>query len=123
MAAPNLAAPTTITGKTTYLALANTSETDLLVNAASSNKALRITAVLLANASGSVSVDATVKLYGAASAGTGFDICKTVTIAAKDTIILLGRDTSVWLEENRRLTATASTSNALTVICSYEEVA
>jgi hypothetical protein len=123
MTAPNLAAPTTITGKTTYLALANTNETDLLVNAASSNTALRITGVLLVNTSGSAAVDATIKLYSAATSGTGFDLCRTVTVAAKDTIVLLGRDSSVWLQEDRRLTATASASNALTVICSYEEVA
>lgn len=122
MAAPNLSAPTTITGKTTYLTLANTSETDLLVNAASSNKAFRVTLLTLANIDGVSSVDATVRIYTAASAGTGHALASTVTIPADATVVLLGRDSSVWLEEDRRLTVTASAGGDLAVVCSYEEV-
>ena len=123
MAAPNLASPTTITGKTTYLTLANTTETDLLVNAASSGKALRVTMVTLANIDGVSSVDATVRIYTAASGGTGHALASTVTIPADATVVLLGRDSSVWLEEDRRLTVTASAGGDLAVVCSYEEVA
>jgi hypothetical protein len=122
MAAPNLNAPTTITGKATYLTLANTTETDLLVNAASSGKALRVTMVTLANIDGTSSVDATVRIYNAASGGTGFALASTVTIPADATVVLLGRDSSVWLEEDRRLTVTASAGGDLAVVCSYEEV-
>jgi hypothetical protein len=123
MAAPNLASPTTITGKTTYLTLANTTETDLLVNAASSGKALRVTMVTLANIDGTSNVDATVRIYTAASGGTGYALASTVTIPADATVVLLGRDSSVWLEEDRRLTVTASAGGDLAVVCSYEEVA
>jgi hypothetical protein len=123
MAAPNLNAPTTITGKTTYLTLANTDETDLLVNAASSGKALRVTMVTLANIDGANNVDATVRIYTAASGGTGHALASTITIPADATVVLLGRDSSVWLEEDRRLTVTASAGGDLAVVCSYEEVA
>ena len=123
MAAPNLASPTTITGKTTYLTLANTTETDLLVNAASSGSALRVTMVTLANIDGVNNVDATVRIYTAASGGTGHAIAFTITIPADATVVLLGRDSSVWLEEDRRLTVTASAGGDLAVVCSYEEVA
>ena len=123
MAAPNLNAPTTITGKATYLTLANTTETDLLVNAASSGKALRVTLVTLANIDGTSSVDATVRIYTAASGGTGHALAHTITVPADATVVLLGRDASVWLEEDRRLTVTASAGGDLAVVCSYEEVA
>lgn len=122
MAAPNLAAPTSITGKTTYLSLANTSETTLLTNAASSGKAMRVTSLLCANTSSS-SVDATLTLYTSASAGTGHKIANTVTVPAKATLVVIGRDSAIWLEEDRRITATASAANNLAVICGYEEVA
>lgn len=122
MAAPNLNSPTTITGKTTYLALSSTSETDLLVNAASSGKALRVTSLFLANVDGTNNVDATVKIYDAASAGTGYEIVSTLTVPADATVTPLGRDISLWLEEDRRLTVTASAADDLTVVCSYEEV-
>lgn len=122
MAAPNLNAPTSITGKTTYLALASTSETDLLVNAASSGKALRVTSLFLCNVDGTADVDATLTIYDAATAGTGYEIISTLTVPADATVTPLGRDISLWLEEDRRLTVTASAANDLTVVCSYEEV-
>jgi hypothetical protein len=123
MAAPNLAAPTSITGRTVYVTPANTSETALLTNAASSNRALRLTALLLSNVNGTNTVDATVRLYNAASAGTAFQIARTMTVPAGAAIVVLGRDSSLWLEEDRRITVQASAANDLTVFCSYEEVA
>lgn len=122
MAAPNLNSPTTINGKTAFLALSSTSETDLLVNAASSGKAYRVTALFLANVDGTNNVDATVKIYNAATAGTGYAIVSTVNIPADATVTPLGRDISLWLEEDRRLTVTASAADDLAVVCSYEEV-
>jgi hypothetical protein len=123
MAAPNLASPTTITGKTVYVTPSATTETTLLTNAASSNRALRLTALLLTNVNGTNTVDATVRLYNAASAGTAFQIARTMTVPAGAAIVVLGRDSSLWLEEDRRITVQASAANDLTVFCSYEEVA
>ena len=122
MAAPNLSSPTSITGKTTYLDLTSTSETDLLVNSASSGKALRVTFLALCNVDGTATVDATVKIYSAASGGTGYEIVSTLTVPADATVTPLGRDLSLWLEEDRRLTVTASAVDDLVVVCSYEEV-
>lgn len=122
MAAPNLASPTSITGKTTYLALSSTSETDLLTNAASSGKALRVTFLALCNVDGTANVDATLKIYTAASGGTGYEIVSTLVVPADATVTPLGRDLSLWLEEDRRLAVTASAADDLTVVCSYEEV-
>lgn len=122
MAAPNLNAPTSITGKTTYLALNTTSETDLLVNDASSGNALRVTSLFLCNVDGTNNVDATLKVYSGATGGTGYPIVSTLTVPADATVTPLGRDISLWLEEDRRLAVTASAADDLTVVCSYEEV-
>jgi len=121
MAAPNLNAPTTINGKTVYATLANTSETTLLTNAASSGKALRLTALTVANI-GTGSTDITVSLYSAASGGTEYRLASTMPVPAYATLVIIGRDSSVWLEEDRRITVKASAANALTIVCSYEEV-
>jgi len=123
MAAPNLSSPTSITGKTTYLDLTSTSETDLLVNSASSGKALRVTFLALCNVDGTATVDATVKIYSAASGGTGYEIVSTMTVPADATVTPLGRDLSLWLEEDRRRTVTASAADDLVVVCGDEEVA
>lgn len=121
MAAPNLNAPTTITGKTVYVTPANTSETALLTNAANSNRALRLTALTVANLTAG-SADITVSLYSAASGGTEFRLASTVAVPGYATLVVLGRDSSVWVEEDRRITVKASAANALTIVLSYEEV-
>jgi hypothetical protein len=123
MPAPNLNDPTTITGKTTYLTFADTNEANLLVNASSSGKALRVTTLMISNIDGVASADITVTLYAAATGGTGYPIAKTMTVPADSSVVLIGGGNHVWLEEDRRITCQASASGDLAVICSYEEVA
>lgn len=121
MAAPNLNAPTTINGKTTALALSATTETTLLTNAASSGKALRVKSVTVSNVNATATADCTLRYYSAASAGTAFAF-PAVTVPVGGSIILIGAENPIWLEEDRRLTVQASAANYITVICSYEEV-
>jgi hypothetical protein len=122
MAAPNLNAPTSITGKTAYLALSTTSETDVLVNAANSGKALRVTFLSVCNVDGTDNCDVTLKAYDAASAGTAYSLASTLVVPADSTFTPFGRDLSLWLEEDRRITATASAGGDLHIVVSYEEV-
>lgn len=123
MVAPNLAAPTSITGKTAWVSASTTSETALLTNAANSNRALRLTSLIIANVSATASADATVRVYNAASAGTGFELCRTLTVPVGSSINVLDRRSSVWLEEDRRVTIQASVASVLVFTLSYEEVA
>lgn len=122
MAAPNLIAPSTINGKTTYISLASTSETLLLSNTASSGKALRVHSIYAANIDGSNAVDVTLKIYDDDTAGTGYSLASTVSVPADSTVVLVNKDAPVWLEEDRRLTVTASAGGDLNIICSYEEI-
>ena len=122
MAAPNLQSPTTINGKTVYTALGTTTEATILTNSASSGKALRVTFFSIANVDGTNNCDATVTLYNAASGGTAYKLAHTITVPADATFAPLGRDQSIWLEEDRRITVQASAANDLHVIVSYEEV-
>ena len=68
MAAPNLNSTATINGKTAAVALSATTETALLSNAASSNKALRIKHVTVSNSSTTLTCDITLRYYNAAVA-------------------------------------------------------
>lgn len=120
MAAPNLLAPTTITGKTVVLA-ATTSSSNLLVNSSASGKALKVNAIVVTNVSASAAT-ITLQLFSAASGGTATHLAKTRSIDASTTVTLLGRDIPVWLEEDRRLAVTAGTGSALEVVCSYEDI-
>ena len=122
MTAPNLLNPSSIVGKTTYLTLADTNETDLLVNASGSDTAMRVTNLMVANIDGSGAADISANLYTAASGGTGYAIASTVSVPADSTMVILTRENGFWLEEDRRITVQASASGDLSVICSYEEV-
>jgi len=122
MAAPNLQSPTTISGKTTYVSLANTSETTLLSNASSSGKAFRVAHITATNTS-SAAVTITVKIYTAASGGTGYVVgASAMTVPVGAAIIVVGKENPVWIEEDRRMTVTAGTANAVDVVCSYEDI-
>lgn len=122
MAAPNLNSTATIVGKTTYAALSTTNETTLLTNSASSGKALKITFLAVANVDGAAACDITLTIYNAASGGTGYKLASTIAVPADSTFSPLGRDLSIWLEEDRRITAQASAANDLHIVLSYEEV-
>lgn len=121
MAAPNLQAPTTIKGVTAALNLSATTETTLLTNAASSGKALRVKSITVANVNTSGVADVTLRFYSAASGGTAFPV-GPITVPASGSLILVGAENPLWLEEDRRLTVQASAANYLTVLCSYEDV-
>ena len=123
MTAPNLSAPSTITGKCVFASLTSTSETALLTNASTSNKAIRVTLIAIANVDGTNACDATIKVYNAATGGTAFSLASTVSVPADSTFAPIGRDASLWLEEDRRITVQASAASDLHVILSYEEVA
>jgi hypothetical protein len=123
MAAPNLANPTTITGKTTTVALANTSANTIITNPASSGKVLKVNSLYVANVDGTNSATITVQYYSAANiGGTAFPIVSTVVVPADATVVVIGKDTQIYLEEDKSIGATASAANDLTITTSYEEI-
>ena len=123
MAAPNIVNVVTITGKTTYTLLPNTSATTLLSNASSSGKALKINSIIVANVNGSGTANISVSLNSAAAGGgTAYRLAYLVDIAAKTTLVILDKASSIYLEEDRSLVVTASAGNYLEVVCSYEEI-
>jgi len=123
MAAPNIVAVQTITGKTTYVSLTSTSSTSLLSNAASSGKVLKVNSIIVANTDGTNAVNFTLS-YNTAAAGAGTDVqmVSTVSVPANATLIALDKSTSIYLEENTSVTGTAGTASKLKVTVSYEEI-
>lgn len=124
MAAPNIVGVTTIIGITTMVSIANTNTSNVIVsNASNSNRVLKINTILAANIDGVNDVDITVKITDqAAGAGTSFAIANTINIPADSTLVILGKDAPIYLEENRSIVALASTSNRSTIICSYDQI-
>lgn len=118
MAAPNLLAPTTITGKTAVQAI-GTSASAIVSNSAGSGKLLRIVSLIIANVDGAVSADVTVDHY---RSSTARHIAKTVAVAADQSLTIIDRENAIYLEEGDDLRLTASASGDLEAVCSYEEV-
>ena len=123
MAAPNIVAVATITGKTTYTSLTSTSSTSLLSNASSSGKVIKVNNVIVANTDGTNAVNFTFSYNtAAAGAGTNVEMVSTVSVPANATLIALDKSTAIYLEENTSITGTAGTASKLKVTISYEEI-
>lgn len=123
MAAPNIVNVSSIIGMTTAVGLGTTAVTTFLSNAASSNKVLKVNTLMAANIDGTASADITVKYHlAAAGAGTSIALANTITVPADATLVIVGKDNPIYLEENRSLTAQASSANDIAIVCSYEEI-
>ena len=123
MAAPNIVNVGTITGKSFYLALANTSAPALVSNAASSGKVFKINMIQVANVDGSVACDVTVKYHTQDDiGGTGYALVSTVSVPQDSSLVVLDKNTAMYLEEDRSISVTAGTANDLEVLVSYEEI-
>ena len=123
MAAPNIVNVATITGKSATVALSTTSATALVSNAASSNKVFKINMIQVANVDATDACDITLDVHSAASGGgTAYSLISTASVAADSSLVVLDKNTALYLEEDRSITATAGTANDLEIIVSYEEI-
>jgi hypothetical protein len=123
MAAPNIVNVSTITGVSSTTALSTTSATTLVSNAASSGKVYKINMIQVANVDGTNAADITIDVHSAASGGgTAYSLVSTISVPADASLVVLDKNTSLYLEEDRSITATAGAANDLEVIVSYEEI-
>jgi hypothetical protein len=122
MANPNIVNVTDIRGKTATLALTTAAQT-LLSNAASSGKVFKINTIIVANIDGTSDQDVTVNYYPEDDiGGTGVAIVSTVTVPADATLVVLDKNSSIYLEEDRSIGALAGDDSDLVAIISYEEI-
>jgi len=123
MAAPNIVNVTTITGKSAVVSLTSTAATAVVSNAAASGKVFKINSLVVSNVDGTNAADITVSYYSAAAiGGTATQIVSTVSVSADTTLVVIDKNTSIYLEEDRSIGATASVANDLKVVVSYEEI-
>ena len=120
MTAPNLVNVTSITGKidghklTTDAITASGSE----VITCGSNELYKINSVIVANVDGtdSVNIDVAVHLDG----DDRFYLAKTVAVPADSTLVVIGKDSPIYLEENDQLEARADVGSDAELVVSYE---
>ena len=119
MAAPNIVNVTSIYGKTMGAALSTTVTTSILTCA--TDKVLKINSIIIANVDGTNNADATVYFYDS-SATARYALAFTVTVPADSTLVVLGKDSPIYLEEADRIEEGASAVSDLEIIISYEEL-
>ena len=129
MAAPNLVNVATITGKVFYDALADTNLTSLVLNPASSGKVFKINTLTAANVDGTSAATVDVSIHpstttavGSTVSSTGYSIASTITVPADATLVVISKDTSIYLEESQVLAIKSSAADDIHFVVSYEEL-
>ena len=118
MAAPNIVNVTSIIGKTAVMAV-TTTPTDIVSNSAGSNKVFKINSLIISNIDGAVSADISASVF---RSSVEYKIAHTIAVPADATLIVLSKDTSIYLEEGDTIRLTASANGDLQAVCSYEEI-
>jgi len=119
MAAPNIVNVSSIYGKTVGAALGTTLTTDILT--CPSDKVLKINSIIVANVDGTTPASVTVYFYDN-SATARYSLANTVTVNADATLVVMGKDSPIYLEESDQIEAGASATGDLEIIVSYEEL-
>ena len=119
MAAPNILSASSIYGKTTGAALDTSTTTSLLANSASSDKLLKLNSIIVANVDGTNSADVTISWYDGSN---DRHLAKTVAVPADTTLVVLSKESPIYLEEGQSIRGGASANSDLEVIISYDEL-
>jgi len=117
MAAPNIVNVSSIYGKTNGVALDTTLTTDIITCGA--DQLYKVNSIIVANIDGSSAADVTVYFYDN-STSSRIAIAGAVTVPTKSTLIVLGKDAPIYLEESDQIEAGASANGDLHLTISYE---
>ncbi len=115
MAAPNLLTVTAITGRTAYASL-STITGNVVLNASGSNSVYKINEISICNYSGS-SISANVVVN---RTGGPYYLAGTINVPANSTLVVLAKDTTIYLEEDDTIQANFSANNSAHISASYE---
>jgi hypothetical protein len=116
MANPNLVNVTSITGESVQAALTTTLTTEIL--AAASDTLVKINNILIANIDGSSSVD--VSVFITKNGGSPVAIASTVAVPADSTLVVVDKNSALYLEEGDNLEAGASANSDATITVNFE---
>jgi hypothetical protein len=120
MANPNIVNVSQIYGKTKGGAV-TTSTVAVLTNSAGSNKIFKINSMIISNVDGTNAADITSEFYDAGTA-SAYNLTNTVTIPADATLVVISKETSIYLEEGDAIRLLASANGDLEYVISYEEI-
>jgi len=119
MANPNIVQVTTIYGNTATLAVSTTT-TNVVSNPTSSGEIYKVNALTIANINTTpASVNITVEYN---NAGANTYLARNVVVPANSSLVVIGKDTAMYLLENTSLQLTAGSNSSLSALVSYEQI-
>lgn len=126
MANPNIVGVSSILGNTSsFLVTTNTNPfaTALVNNPAASGKIYKINTILASNTSNANVSSVSVRLFSQDDlGGTGFQLASNISIPASSTLVVLDKNSSIYLLEDRSIGVTANTANTIAITTSWEEI-
>lgn len=122
MANPNIVNVSTILGVTAYDADIATSASAIVSNAASSGKVFKINSLIISNIDGTNAADITATIRDVAGSTTYSTLASTISVPADSTLVLVSKDSSIYLNEDRAIFLAASVAGDLSGTVSYDEI-
>jgi hypothetical protein len=119
MTNPNIVEVVDIRGKTSVLDV-TTDMTAIVTNASASSEVYKINSLIVSNIDGTNACDVTVELF---RSSVSYKLASTITIPADATLVVISKETSIYLEESDALRVQASANSDLQAVCSYEVIA
>jgi hypothetical protein len=117
MAAPNIVNVSTIFGKTQYQQL-TTTMANVITNDSTSGNVIKVNDISIANYTTS-SIQSNVVVGRGSSV---FYLAGNMAVPANSTLVVVAKDTSLYMEEGDYLQANASSATAAQITCSYEVI-
>ena len=117
MANPNIVNVTSIYGKTVGYSVTTSNNT--MVQNNTSNSIYKINSLIVSNIDGTNAADISIEFYDSATA-SAYNLVSTVTVPADATLVVVSKETAIYLEENDLIRVQASANGDLQAVCSYE---
>ena len=119
MAAPNIVSVTSIYGKTRGQPLTTGPAVGVLTCA--SDKVLKVNSIIVSNIDTTAAAGCTVTFYDS-STSTEYSLATSVSVPAQSTLVVIGKDSPIYLEESDEVRAGAQANDDLEVVVSFEEL-
>lgn len=116
MANPNIVNVTSILGKTAVANLSTVSS-NIVTNSAGSNQIVKINTLMVSNINATATMEFSTSLF---RSSVDYSLASTIAIPADASLVVLSKDTAIYLEEGDSIRCSASANSALVAVCSYE---
>lgn len=116
MANPNIVNVTSILGKTA-VANVTTASSNLVVNSAGSNTIIKINTLIASNINATATFEFSASIY---RSSIDYSLASTIAIPSDASLVVLSKDTAIYLEEGDSIRCSSSSNGAIVAVCSYE---